>query len=286
MAKKIRFPLEMENGVEVRSIEELKENFSLAKVMEYVKNGKLVIWLRDRYETTLADAVEKLDKNSSDIAELVCGIFEIPFDEKTTEELERAAERAEKIEKLRKYTEDDAYVKHIDSVSFDQDDLYDLLDEGENHIYLCGSKFSIPLDKHDMTYTGINCPVVVINSKVEVDFNSRNIVLENIVFDDVYQAILDSANDTKEKLYEKAIEQVKEKTRSKQQCSIGEYTGKTMLSFMINPILKDDVMKMYDIARNAISDINYDVDDDIREYRKIAESYSVIGLGTDFLESL
>ena len=29
MAKKIRFPLEMENGVEVRSMEELRENFSI-----------------------------------------------------------------------------------------------------------------------------------------------------------------------------------------------------------------------------------------------------------------
>lgn len=33
MAKKIRFPLEMEQGIEVRSLEELKENFSLARVL-------------------------------------------------------------------------------------------------------------------------------------------------------------------------------------------------------------------------------------------------------------
>lgn len=31
--KKIRFPLEMDNGVEVRSVEELRENFSIARVI-------------------------------------------------------------------------------------------------------------------------------------------------------------------------------------------------------------------------------------------------------------
>ena len=31
MAKKIRFPLEMDNGAEVRSMEELRNNFSLGR---------------------------------------------------------------------------------------------------------------------------------------------------------------------------------------------------------------------------------------------------------------
>ena len=54
MAKKIRFPLEMDNGLEVRSMEELRNNFSLGRVLEYIQNGKLVIWLRDRYENNIA----------------------------------------------------------------------------------------------------------------------------------------------------------------------------------------------------------------------------------------
>ena len=47
MAKKIRFPLEMINGVSVRSMEELRENFSLLKILSYLSNEKLVTWLRD-----------------------------------------------------------------------------------------------------------------------------------------------------------------------------------------------------------------------------------------------
>ena len=34
MAKKVRFPLEMEDGVEVRSMEELRDNFSLSRGLD------------------------------------------------------------------------------------------------------------------------------------------------------------------------------------------------------------------------------------------------------------
>ena len=38
MAKKIRFSLEMENGTKIRTLDELRENFSLTKVVEYFDN--------------------------------------------------------------------------------------------------------------------------------------------------------------------------------------------------------------------------------------------------------
>ena len=68
MAKKIRFPLEMDNGIQVRSMEELRNNFSLGRVLTYVQNDKLEIWLRDRYENNIADAIAQLDK--MDVREL------------------------------------------------------------------------------------------------------------------------------------------------------------------------------------------------------------------------
>ena len=45
MAKKIKFSLEMDNEVRVRTLDELRANFSLEKVLEYYINGKLVIVL-------------------------------------------------------------------------------------------------------------------------------------------------------------------------------------------------------------------------------------------------
>ena len=41
MAKKIKFPLEMKDGVMVRTIEELRENFDVEKLVEHYESGKL-----------------------------------------------------------------------------------------------------------------------------------------------------------------------------------------------------------------------------------------------------
>ncbi|GIW48838.1 MAG: hypothetical protein KatS3mg079_314 [Caloramator sp.] len=48
MVKKVKFPLEIKDGVKVRTIEELRENFDLEKSDMYFINSKLAIWLIDR----------------------------------------------------------------------------------------------------------------------------------------------------------------------------------------------------------------------------------------------
>lgn len=209
MAKKVRFALEMDNGVEVRSMEELRESFSLVRVLDYLKNGKLVIWLRDHYENDKANAIEQLDKLDAELAKKVCEIFDVSYNENIEADLERAAARAERIKKLKEYTTEKKYLDVIDNVAFDQDEMYDLLDEDVYEIYLCGDRFSIPLSKSGVTYIGINNPVVVIDSKVEVDWEAIGITIEDVVFDKKYQAVLDSANETKAKLYDKVVENVK-----------------------------------------------------------------------------
>ena len=86
MAKKIRFALIMENGVEVRDLEGLRNNFSFPKVIEYINNGKLVIWLRDRYENQIADDIEGINLADNDLEKKLCEIFEIELSEKLLEE--------------------------------------------------------------------------------------------------------------------------------------------------------------------------------------------------------
>lgn len=69
-------------------------------------------------------------------------------------------------------------------MAFDQDELYDLLDEKVNEIYLCGDRFAIPLSVQDVSYKGINNPVVVIDSKTEVDWLAKGITLEAVRYDE------------------------------------------------------------------------------------------------------
>ena len=190
MAKKIRFPLEMDNGVAARNMVELREHFSLAKVLEYFENGKLAVWLRDHYENNIADAVEALGKDEQDLVKKLSEIFDVPYDEDTEEELEKAAERAERLKRLKEYTDEERFWDKVDNVAFEQDELYDLLDEDAETIYLCGERFSIPLSKSGVQYIGVNNPTVVVDSKVLVDWEKKGISLEGVVFDDKYQKIV------------------------------------------------------------------------------------------------
>ena len=208
MVKKIRFPLEMKQGVEVRSLEELRENFSLVRVLFYLSNGKLVTWLRDRYAYDVADAIEGLNIEDDELPKKVCQIFEVEYDEEVAIDLEKAEERNRKLGTLKEYTTEQRILEVVDVVAFTQDDLYDLLDKEETTIYLCGEKFSIPLSKKGMTYIGVNNPVVVVDSKKIVDWNEKEISLVDVSFDSVYQQIVDMQKQpqiTKEKQVEEVM---------------------------------------------------------------------------------
>ncbi|MGP1567664.1 MAG: hypothetical protein ACTTHM_03000 [Peptoanaerobacter stomatis] len=264
MAKKIRFPLEMENGVEVRSMEELRDNFSISRVLGYLKNGKLEVWLRDRFETDIADKVEQLDLQDEDLAKRVCEIFDIPFNEEAENELKKSAEREERILLLKKYTDDKQFEAVIDSVAFNQDELYDFLDEDSDTIYLCGEKFSIPLAKEGVSYIGINQPTVVIDSKVEVNWAKKNISVENVMFDQKYQEVMDNANKEREKASKESI--------------IGDYSDKSYINFLLSSDDKERAKELYQMAKKEINEIEFDIDADVKSMRNIAKENGIIGL--------
>ena len=216
MVKKIRFPLEMENGVEVRSMEELRDNFSISRVLSYLKNGKLEVWLRDRFETDIADKVEHLDLQSEELVKRVCEIFNVPYD---TE-----AKREDRIKLLKKYSDDEKFEAVIDCVVFTQDELYDFLDKDKDTIYLCGDIFSIPLTKEGVCYRGINQPTVIVDSEVVVDWMKKKICLENVKFDSKYQSIVENAiREKRELLKELSGEMLLENIRNIDQLKMVEF---------------------------------------------------------------
>ena len=183
MTKKIRFPLDMGNGVEVRTLEELQENFSLEKVLGYYADGKLITWLRDRYMDDVADALEKLDKDMADFSAKVCEIFNVEYSEGGAD-IKTIEERKQRLVLLKEYTEEQQFIDVIDDIAFDQDNLYDLLDEDKTTIYLCGEKFSIPLSKTNMKYIGINEPMVVISTKESTHWEEKQIEFVNVRIED------------------------------------------------------------------------------------------------------
>ena len=272
MAKKIRFPLEMENGVEVRSMEELRDNFSTSRVLSYLKNGKLEVWLRDRFETDIADRIGQLELQAENLAKKLCEIFDISFDEETEDEMKKSAARAERILLLRKCTDDEEFEEVIDSVAFNQDELYDLLDEEVYTIYLCGEKFSIPLAKEGVSYIGINQPTVVIDSKVEVDWVKKNISVENVVFDPKYQSTVDNAKKEREKESKKTIN--------------GDYSDKSYINFLLPNEYKEESKQLYQVAKKEINEIEFDIDDDIKSLLTIATENGIVGYAENYINQL
>ena len=136
MAKKIRFPLKMAEGKEVRSLDEFRENFDLEAVLEYYNKGKLLTWLEDRYLEGEAEAIRALDETGPDFHRQLCAVFQVKYtgNDVDVEEIEC---RQERLKRLRTITNETEYIQNIDSVAFDQEELADLLDEGAEVIYLC-----------------------------------------------------------------------------------------------------------------------------------------------------
>ena len=209
-ARRSRFPLEMSDGTQAYSLDDLKKHFDLDAVLGYYKSGKLLTWLNDRYLEDEAEAVSTLDESDPDFQKKLCAVFGVEFQGKEVnlEEIER---RQERLKRLRQFTDEEAYIEHIDQVAFDQEELADLLDDGVETIYLCGEKFSVPVSQKGKTYIGINHPMVHISGKVPELFNELGLSFENCNVDNLPKSDVKVKNtDTQGTEFEKIESQNKE----------------------------------------------------------------------------
>lgn len=188
MARKVKFPLKMADGAEVRNIDELKEHFDIESVVGYFTDGRLLNWLKARYYDDEAEKVEQLMTNDPQLHKKLCEIFEVDSEEEV--DPEEIAWRQERLNRLKQYTDDRNIWERVDQVAFDQEDLGDLLDEDATLIYLCGNRFTIPLRATDKTYVGIGKAIAIIRSNKLVDFDELNIKFKGVRFDDDYAALL------------------------------------------------------------------------------------------------
>ena len=189
--KKIRFPLEMDNGAEARTLDELREHFSMEKVVLYYSEGKLLKWLRNNYLDEEAEAISELDPKDPELNRKICGIFDVEYNESEKVDIEKVTANKQRLSRLKEYTSDEKFADVIDRVAFDQNELEELLNNGASEVYLCGSWFRIPLDRENVRYIGINQPIAEINSAEMVDFKAKNISFENLKFNKEYTEIVE-----------------------------------------------------------------------------------------------
>lgn len=191
----IKFPLEMRNGVQVRNITELRENFDVEKVVGYFLEGKLKTWLDARYYEDEAEAVAYLSKDDPNLAQKLCEIFGIAYAGSTEINPEKIAERNARINRLKQYTDDDEIIRNVDVVAFDQEELADLYDRGVKKIYLCEGEFLIPKSKQGLNYVLIGNVVVTGLPVQEHDEKKEDLTQQRII--EITEPIVMNSTQTK-----------------------------------------------------------------------------------------
>ncbi len=184
MARKIRFPLTMKDGAEVRTLDELKENFDMEAVLGYFADGKLATWLADRYYDDKAEAVSSLSTDTTDLNKKLCEILEVEYQEnEKSADLECIKQRNEKIRFLKGITDDTNIINNPDLVATNSDELFEILDQSPDKVYLYGEQYSIPVGAKNITYIGINNPTILIEkNKTILDYDEAGISFQNVKY--------------------------------------------------------------------------------------------------------
>ena len=175
--KKVRMTLKF-NDFEVRTLDELRENFDAEKILEYFKDGTLLKWLETWHYNKEAVKIRELDNTAENLKEL-CEILKVEYCSP-----EEIAWRTERLELLKKFTSDEKILAQVDNVAFDADDLLDILEEGETQeIYLCGKKFTFSsgmLNFENKHYHGVGNVTVKFETDEVIDFDVLGLKFENI----------------------------------------------------------------------------------------------------------
>ena len=141
MARKIRFPLKMKNGAEVRTLEELRNNFDLESVLGYFMDGKLATWLRNYFYDDIADRIDALDKNTPDISKQLCEVLGAEYAENEDVALDEVKAKHER-EKILKQLLTEEQMKCLATNQEDLENLY--YDEGNvDTIFLAFGEFEL-----------------------------------------------------------------------------------------------------------------------------------------------
>ncbi len=181
MARKIRFPLQMKNGVQVRTLEELRENFYLESVLGYFENGKLATWLKDRYYDELAESICQLNPADENLNKKLCDLLGVVFSKRMSAvKLDTVIQRNEKLNQVRQITDNEEIIASFSTVAFNQAELEELLKQSNvKTIYVHGDHFHLPLVKRAVRIVGIANPQIDFGSRKFSEYKKYGITIEN-----------------------------------------------------------------------------------------------------------
>ena len=175
MAKKT-FSLVLKDGIEVKTLEDLREFFDLEKVVEYFKSGELAEWLADRFYDDEADAIENISADDRNLSQKICIALGVESDD----DVEFIQRLREKKKFLMEKTDDENIIENAATTALNQDDLANLLHMDYATIFLCGESFNVPIRLENKKYIGVlSTPKIKIRANSDEELEAKNIIFEN-----------------------------------------------------------------------------------------------------------
>lgn len=257
MVKKIKFALDMANGIKVRTLEELRCNFDLEKTIGYYLDGKLVEWLEDRYYDDEATNICNLNSNQQDFNKLLCQVLGAEYAEADIDITVLEAVNHKKAQ-LKQLTSDETIIANAAQTAFTQADLAELLAAGNVNIYLCGKEFMVPIDSNNRHYVGIiNKPEVYINAQSLAEIAEANIVFENVYLP--------------EHLQEKKLEDLVTKKK------LQTYKPSALFDFMLDKKDRIKSEELFYAAQDILRNCQFDIDVSSRKLEEIINKSNIRG---------
>lgn len=193
------FKLKLKDGVEVSTLEELRENFDLERVVEYFKSGDLLTWLEDRFYDDEADAISETDASDRNLTAKICAALNVECDDN----LEFMRRVREKKSILSEKTDDQSIIDNADKTALNQEDLAMLIQMDYKTIYLCGEQFNVPIRVGGVKYIGIlGTPKIKIRAQSQDDLDAKQISFENVQLPWQKAAPIDELKALAEKIFQ------------------------------------------------------------------------------------
>ena len=130
MDRKIKYALQMGDGVNVRTLEDLRQHFDFNEVTGYYVDHKLIEWLEDRYYDDVKQNIEALDDKAPDFAQKFCQVFGVEWKPSYVFNSDQKLAYERKEDLVKQTTTDPLALRHVKSLAMNQEELEILLTGG------------------------------------------------------------------------------------------------------------------------------------------------------------
>ncbi len=177
--RKIKFPLEMAGGRQVRELEEFQEAFDLEKAVEYFSNGKLQKWLENNYNDDILEELEGLTGQEKDFIEQFTQILGVSWE--GAADTQGMFERITLKEKLKRQIPEEKLEEIAPFLAGNQKMMEELIQKGCKEIYLVDNQFYLSKDIQGIVFHGIQNPKVCVEAENGKVFRDQKITLIGVL---------------------------------------------------------------------------------------------------------